>query len=222
MKINFTNTERPLVYGLKLETAHSSNLFLQQLSQENWQVEAFKKVGWRSGGGRCTIDGVGRYNSKSNINSIRSHILKELFEYTLSDQFKSQWLTVMFEDPIFQKLWAADSVEQMASYTALQANYVLDNSMTKIALHLDNRLLLSTGMIYLNQTNELTAAQQATTFYTDQNRSDPLMINPQFGSGWAAANTHNSWHDGKNSSVHKRYSLLLGLTIDVGKLRAPI
>jgi hypothetical protein len=219
MKINFSNTERPLVYQLNLETVYSASSFINELDQENWQVEEFKKIGWKSGGGRHTIDGINRYNSKSTVPSIKGEILKQLVVYSLSDEFKARWLTKMLEDSTFCMIWGRSNLKQMMDFTTLQADYALDNSMTTIALHLDNRLLLGTGMIYLNETNDLTASQQSTIFYTDQERSNPLVIKPSFGSGWAAANTHNSWHEGKNLSIQKRYSLLLGLAIDVSKIR---
>jgi hypothetical protein len=75
-------------------------------------------------------------------------------------------------------------------------------------------------MIYLNQSDSETALQQSTTFYTDQNKSNPFVIEPKFGTGWAAANTHNSWHEGHNISTQPRYSLLLGISVDIGKIRA--
>lgn len=219
MKIAFSETERPLIHTLNLETDYSPAKFREELDNENWQVEVFKSVNGRAGGGRCTIDGVGRYNSKSSLESIRGNILKELFSHVLSEEFKRQWISEMIKDSTFCKMWGASKVEDIASYSVLQANYVLDNTMTKIAMHLDNRLLLATGMIYLNETNGIIQGQQATTFYTDQNKSNPLVIKPNFGKGWVAANTHNSWHEGFNMSSQKRYSLLLGISIDIGKIR---
>lgn len=220
MKLTFTNTERPMVYTLELETLHSANMFREELDNENWQVEAFKSVNGRVGGGRHTIDGVGRYNAKANLESIRGTVLKELFQHVLSDEFKLQWLSEMLNTPTFCKMWVASGAEDMANYTILQANYVLDNSFTRIGMHLDNRLLVATGMIYLNESAETIKSRQATTFYTDENKSDPLIITPNFGTGWAAVNTHNSWHEGINMSGQQRYSLLLGIAIDIGKLRS--
>lgn len=218
MKIIFENSQRPLVYRLKLESAYTADSFMQELPNENWQVEVFKNVGGRSGGKRCTINGVGRYSSKTAIDSIKGSILRELFTYTLSESFKVQWLSVMLEDPSFCKLWGTSNLDEISNYTIVQSNYILDNSHAKIGLHLDNRLLVATGMVYLNKSDNTTALQQSTTFYTDQNKSNPLVIEPKFGTGWAAANTHNSWHEGHNVSSQQRYSLLLGISIDVGRL----
>ena len=220
MKIIFENTQRPLIYGLKLESAYTADSFMQELPNENWQVEVFKNVGGRQGGKRCTINGVGRYSSRAVTDSIKGSILRELFTYTLSQSFKAQWLSAMLADPSFCKLWGSSDLDEISSYTIVQSNYVLDNSQAKIGLHLDNRLLVATGMIYLNQSDSETALQQSTTFYTDQNKSNPFVIEPKFGTGWAAANTHNSWHEGHNISTQSRYSLLLGISVDIGKIRA--
>jgi hypothetical protein len=219
MKITFGNTERPLVYTLNLETTYSPESIRTELDAENWQVEVFKNVGGRRSGGRCTIGGIGRYDSQSNLDLIRGPILKELFAYVLTEEFKRHWISELVKDPVFCKTWTSSSVNDIASFTKLQANYVLDKTMTRVVMHLDNRLLMSTGMIYLTNTTDFVQSKQSTTFYTDQNKSNPMVITPKFGTGWIAANTHNSWHEGMNMSGQERYSLLLGLAIDVGKIR---
>jgi hypothetical protein len=219
MKITFGNTERPLVYTLNLETTYSPESFRAELDTENWQIEVFKNVGGRRSGGRCTIDGIGRYDSQSSLGLIRGTILKELFSYVLTDEFKQQWISELVKDPVFCKTWTLNNVDDIASFTKLQANYVLDKTMAKVVMHLDNRLLMATGMIYLTDTTDFVQSKQTTIFYTDQNKSDPMVITPKFGTGWIAANTHNSWHEGMNMSGQERYSLLLGLAIDVGRIR---
>lgn len=224
MNITFTETKRSLVHTLALETDATADIFRQELDDQNWEVEVFKNVNGRTpgrqSGGRCTINGIGRYATHSSLELIQGTVLKELFSYAISDSFKLQWLSEFIKYPEFCKLWGSNNVEFIASYTVLNANYVLDNPKTTIALHLDNRMLLATGMIYLNETNDdLTQSLQSTTFYTDQNKSEPMVIKPNFGKGWVAANTHNSWHEGINTSNQKRYSLLLGLGIDITKIR---
>jgi hypothetical protein len=218
MKIHFAETERALIYTLNLETELSANDFRQELDAENWQVEQYKNVNGRDGGRRFTINGSGRYDSKSSLDLLRGSILKQLFSHVLSEEFKLQWLSEMVKNPAFCKLWGSSSVQDIANYTILQANYVLDKPGARISMHLDNRLLLSTGMIYLNQSSDATKPNQATVFYTDRDRSNPITITPAFASGWAAANTHNSWHEGFNKSEEKRYSLLLGMSINVAQI----
>jgi hypothetical protein len=218
MKITFTATERPLVSNLALETAYTPAHFRQELDKENWQVEVFKNVGGRRSGGRCTINGIGRYDSKTSHDMIQGLALKELFSYVLTDEFKIQWIAELAKEPAFCKMWAS-SPEDIASFTVLQANYVLDKTMTRVVMHLDNRLLVATGMIYLTDTTDFVQSKQTTNFYTSQEKSEPMVIVPKFGTGWIAANTHNSWHEGMNMSGQERYSLLLGLAINVGKIR---
>jgi hypothetical protein len=219
MNVEFENTTRPLVYSLKLETDYTSDILLQELEKENWQLETFKNVNGRQGGKRYTINGEGRYASKAATNAVSSPVLQDLLSYSMSRDFKTKWLSTMINTPAFCKLWGTSDVDRISSYTVIHANYLLDTTMAKIGLHLDNRLLVATGMIYLNESDSNSKPLQATTFYTDENKSNPLTILPNFGTGWVAANTHNSWHEGYNLSNQKRYSLLLGISIDVTGLQ---
>lgn len=138
--------------------------------------------------------------------------LKKIIEYFRSPEFKSLWINTLYEKKHgFRNLWMMDP-DVMYKSTECHGEFTRDMPGFENGIHCDYRLLVSTGMIYF--TNEDNAAH-ATFFYSNPQRENPIQIPSNFCQGWVHANDWDTWHDGWNRTENVRYSVLLGLTIDL-------
>lgn len=211
MNISISKSARNLVYSLKLDSGLSPQQVLECYANEEWEVETFARP--------LNLNRVTGYRQiimHSTRGMLDKRLLKtarliQLYEYILSPAVKNSIISMLYEDDEFSRLWGLNQ-SLLSNITKLTANYVIDLPGQHVKLHLDNRLLVGTGMIYLN---EKTEGNQSTRFYSDEKRSNPFIIEPGFQNGWFAANVQTNWHEGFNKANTNRLSILLGLGIDV-------
>jgi hypothetical protein len=211
MNINLIKSARDLVYNLQLESGLTSDQISELYAIEEWEVEVFnaeKRQANRGSEARHLIKGsVAR--DKLSKDLLKTDKLKSLYEYLQSDSLKTVIVDALYEDAEFKRLWGLNK-ESLLKLTKLVACFIIDRPGLHVKVHLDNRMLIGTGMIYLN---ELSDSRQSTIFYTDDQRSNPMEMPTGFQNGWFAANTHNSWHEGFNLAPTNRLSVLLMLKI---------
>ena len=150
------------------------------------------------------------WNLRYKLKNPKSPVLIKIMDFVNSDQVRDQVLDMLYSfNPAFQGLWSLDK-DQMRKWTSWHMEYMLDKPGFYLEPHNDYRRLVCAGMIYFNEYND---PDVATTFYTDRQYSDPMVVKNGLGTGWLAVNDYCNWHTGKNASNYDRYSALLGLTI---------
>ena len=78
-------------------------------------------------------------------------------------------------------------------------------------VHLDSKILIATGMIYLTPYDDV---NWTTAFHSSRESDATLQYAPSdFGNGWMHMNDWNSWHSGGNRSDQMRYTMLVPLTL---------
>ena len=211
MNVSIINSDRALIYNLQLDSGLTSAHISQFYSVEEWEVESINQAQRQANRGtglRHLIKGsTSRGTPQREL--LKTDELKSLHDYVQSDAMKNIIVDKLYEDDTFKRLWGV-SKQTMLQLTKFIACFVTDLPGLTVKLHLDNRMLVGTGMIYLNDKSD---GRQSTVFYTDEQKSNPLEIHTGFQNGWFAANTHNNWHEGFNHATTNRLSILLMLQI---------
>jgi hypothetical protein len=208
--------EREYIFSISMDCGYSGQQIINELEKPDnfWEVEVpgGQPVNQNRDFGKRWVLGGRRGALEPNIeNPVLSSIVKQ----AMSEDFKLQIIQQLYASNTFGRLWGMRP-ELMISLSRSWASFVKDYPGTTVKLHLDNRSLIATGMIYFVEGDN---PEMSTTFYTDDKRSNPQRIKTGMCQGWLAANTHDSWHEGYNTIIGNeadakiRYSLLLGLQI---------
>jgi hypothetical protein len=213
MNLSIIKSDRDLVYNLHLNSDLTSNQVTELFAIEEWEIETFpqatKQANRGSGLRHLIKDSKTRTGLRKEL--LKTNQLKDALDYFQSDTLKNIIVTELYNDTEFKRLWGI-SKESLLKITKLTACFLTDLPGLNVKIHLDNRMNVGAGMIYLNDTSD---GRQSTVFYTDDQKSNPLEIPTGFQNGWFAANTHNSWHEGFNLATTNRFSIIFNLGISV-------
>jgi hypothetical protein len=213
MNLSIIKSERDLVYNLHLNSDLTSDQVSELFAIEEWEIETFQqatKQANRGSGLRHLIKGS-KTRTGLHKELLKTEKLQIVQDYFQSDILKNIIVTKLYEDTEFKRLWGI-SKESLLKITKLTACFITDLPGLNVKIHLDNRMNVGAGMIYLNSQSD---GRQSTVFYTDDQKSNPLEIPTGFLNGWFAANTHNSWHEGFNLATTNRLSIIFNLGISV-------
>lgn len=192
MKATFIQT-RPSLYELHLtDLPHSREQILAELRQESWTQEP------------------GAIDGKFRAWGLTSTVLREYLDYFHSREFHQLAVEQLYLDSEFKDLWWTP-IEKFVDLTVGSAIWTYDKPGYEASVHIDNRRLVASGMVFFNSIEE--NIDHSTVFYTDQHLSDPAYMPTGFGKGWLAANTHTSWHEGYNRSDQDRYNIYYSLML---------
>ena len=145
-----------------------------------------------------------------------SQKLQDLQRFFSSTEWKEQWVRWMFDNIAgFDSDWGWREPEQMLECVHSHGEFTLDKPGFVNCLHTDFRRLVATGMVYFTCKDDPNVSSY---FYDTYQRDNPVRIPTLFGSGWIHANGNDTWHEGFNKTESKRYSMLLGLTLNVTKI----
>lgn len=194
MQIHF-NKIRDFVYEVNLDITDSRADLIKDLETEYWTPDQDNLIE--------------RYYLEWG--SIQSPRLQKLRDYACSDEFRYSVIDQLYNEPLFSGYWSIGP-DRMKQVTNSFGTILRDQPGYHCGLHLDNRLLVATGMIYFCEQDDYDIS---TEFYTSCDKTDPVRITTGFGRGWVAANMHDSWHDGWNRSVHDRYSMIMGVSLKI-------
>ena len=213
MNLSIIKSDRDLVYNLHLNSDLTSDQVSELFAIEEWEIETFpqatKQANRGSGLRHLIKDSKNRTGLRKEL--LKTNQLKDALDYFQSDTLKNIIVTELYNNTEFKRLWGI-SKESLLKITKLTACFLTDLPGLNVKIHLDNRMNVGAGMIYLN---ELSDGRQSTVFYTDDQKSNPLEIPTGFQNGWFAANTHNSWHEGFNLATTNRLSIIFNLGISV-------
>jgi hypothetical protein len=139
--------------------------------------------------------------------------LKDILAFISSDTVKRQIIAQLYQDfPHISALWEGWSQDQMNTHTVWGGQYLRDRPGFYLETHLDTRLQVATGLIYLNDTDDI---NWSTFYYTDKFKTDEIRISNNFGQGVLHINDHDTWHEGYNRTNKDRYLMIVGLLINV-------
>jgi hypothetical protein len=212
MQLELDNVIRPGVYQVNLTGVDAKRIdLLRELIEQPWQPEVVTRqvqANERGTGGRFNLQDLIR--GEYDVSRLTGKIMREIYEGCRTDEFRKSMIRILYQNDLFKRIWAMPP-ELLFKRTTSWGYWVKDEQKTTVELHLDNRTIVCSGMIYfVNTHNE----DITTRFYTDPNRSNEVSVKTGWQTGWIAPNTHDSWHEGGNRSVTDRYALLLGLSID--------
>lgn len=138
-------------------------------------------------------------------------IFSELRMFFTSQDFQDQILNVISSDEsFFNEYWKTDRTNFK---NRVMPVYECDIDKPGFVMqpHIDNRIQVIVGMCHFISEDD---TKQSTTFYTDNQCSNPLRMPTGFGVGWVAANLHNTWHSGHNLSDQNRMSIKFGTQLN--------
>lgn len=200
--INKTNKRR--LFTLDFDFKISRDQLLEELENEDWRSPGdYNPLG---------IDLWSAQRSKVLDPRITNRFMHGIRDYLQSNQLKMQLIGKMFEhlpDLTWEYNW---NPESCSDETILHAEFTRDAPRFVNVLHTDYRKLVATGMIYLTESD---SEDLCTMFYDTQDRQNPVRMETNFGQGWWHANGNDTWHEGWNRTDSYRYSILLGLTMNV-------
>jgi hypothetical protein len=191
--IKFIDTNRDFLHQIDLENLPMSQFDIQQeLDTAEWQSFGM--------------------TLRQRFSTPKTPALQDITKFMLSDQLKRTVLDKVWEDTRMLDDWQI-TANDMMDVTSSLVSWVNDAPGYKAGLHLDPRLVVVTGWIYFAKNND---PDLTTEFYTDNNRSNPMLMETGFGKGWILANTNNMWHDGWNKTQNNRYSMSYFILLNTG------
>ena len=143
-------------------------------------------------------------DSRTYCHAPKSIILQEMLDYVLKEA-KRLLEEMCSLDQFKNDQWHLKSTEQMTRNTVVLGSFVRDAPGFNTDIHIDSRMTVCAGMLFFNKDND---SDQATTFYSSPNPTDPIQMSSQYGKGWYAANTAMNWHTGGNTSSRNRYAIM--------------
>lgn len=186
---------------VKLITPYTYNELKKEFENENWVNHS----DWERAGNP--------HLNRSALAYPESPILQEIVNYLSSNEVKKKIIDSMYSFfPEIQFNWDGWSNEKMYDVTLWGGQFLKDKPGFSIAPHIDTRIQIMTSLIYFIDGND---PNQATTFYTDKTLSEPWTAETGVGLGTLHVNDFDVWHEGCNKSEKDRYSIILGLIINV-------
>jgi hypothetical protein len=187
---------------IKLTVPYTCSVLLEEFKKEKWVNHADYEE--RAGNPHLHRAALAYPNSV---------ILQEIVNYISSDEVKEKIVYTMYDMfPNIQYMWDGWSKEKMYKSTLWGGQFLKDGPGFMIEPHIDTRLQILTSIIYFIEDND---PNQATTFYTDKNCSNPWVAETGIGLGTLHINDYDVWHEGSNRSEKDRFLMSLGLIINV-------
>jgi hypothetical protein len=197
MQSNFVKLRGPL-YQLKVELPCDYTTIIHEFQDQPWIAD---QAGY----------GQDNFDTRYRLREPTSELLKDLVRQVEHDTFKKELIAALYSDPFFPGYWGV-TPEKMDQITHLYALYTWDCPGYSIRIHTDDRMHVAQGMIYFINGDD---PKQSTYAYTSKEGADPLRVPTGYGCGFVNANLNDSWHTGQNSSNQDRYSLMIGLRLNL-------
>jgi len=186
---------------MRLNMPYDYDTLIVELEKEDWEKSSREDIGiqW-PGGGRSKLD----YPA--------SPILRKIIDYLRSSEAKKAVIENLYETihqlPGRWNYWTA---ERMFANTTLHGELTRDAPGFVQQVHLDSKILVATGMIYLTPHQDV---NWETAFHSSKEDDATLQYAPSdFGNGWMHMNDWDSWHSGGNRTDQMRYTILVPLTL---------
>lgn len=202
---NITFELEPLNYkviGVNFSNGHTQEEIVNELKQEDWIPY----------GAETKIDHDLWQGYRYKVHRPKSPMLQQIIRYFLQNSTKRKVVDMLYKTkPEFTSQWGMHP-DMMMNNSVLHAEFSKDRPGFENGVHCDYRLLIATGLVYFTTHDSI---DHCTMFYDDPQRSNPYQVPSDFGQGWIHANDWNTWHDGWNRTDEDRYSMLLGLTVEL-------
>jgi hypothetical protein len=198
--------DRMNVGQLQIKMPYSYDQIHEELIREDWK-ESFGHA-----------DYWGGYRSSCNKPIEKNQKMNHIIRYLRSNEFKLQFVNEIYRlSPDTKSRWNM-SVEEMVSHTNLSSTFLKDKPGFVNELHTDYRVLVGTALIYLGKEDN---TDLSTMFYTSESRDRPFRMTTNFGDGWIHSNRNETYHEGWNRTDEDRYGIILGLGVNITRVRNP-
>jgi hypothetical protein len=197
MQVNFTHL-RNYVYEADFQFDYTPEVILEHLQSAMWipNINGYSQKGFAA------------REDLTNPNPV----LQSVLNYFNSESFQQSIVNTLFENLDFTNAYWPIQPDNFKKIISSSGRFIKDHPNFTTGIHLDNRLLVASGMCYFINGDD---PNQSTNFYSSRKADNPIRIPTGLAKGWMAANTENSWHDGYNRSDKNRYSILYSLSIKV-------
>jgi hypothetical protein len=205
--LNFKITPKDRVSTLQLDMPYTRSELLTELENEEWVspgiINPLNADLWNGTRFKCMHPKPEHSKLTALANFLNSgqtkhQLISWLFDTTPSLSYEYDW-----------------TVDTMYKHCSLHSEITRDSPGFINVLHTDYRKLVATAMIYLTDRDDPTLS---TYFYDTMERDNPIRMPTNFGHGWLHSNGNNTWHEGWNKTPEVRYTILLGLTMNVTPL----
>lgn len=140
-----------------------------------------------------------------------SNILRQIKKFLSSETVKEKIINSFYLNfPLIKEMWDGWSPEQMIQKTLWDCVFFKDEPGYFMERHLDTRLNVATGIIYLNLESD---EKRTTVYYTDKHGKDELKIPNSFCQGVISINNHDTWHSACNRTCDNRYVIMIALML---------
>jgi hypothetical protein len=184
---------------MQLNMPYTFDEVKSELDKEDWEWDRHDlNRNWPCGG-------------RAKLKSPASPLIKEIADYLCSYNAKTTIVNGLYQYiSQCEERWRW-SLDQMLLNTTLHSEFTRDKPGFLQGVHMDTKVLVATGMIYLTEKDDPLVS---TYFHTDNQGNNPVKTPSNFGNGWFHLNDWNSWHSGGNRSNDIRYTILVPLTLN--------
>ena len=207
LALHFTESTKHRVSTMRLDMPYSRDELIVELENEDWvspgAINPLNIDLWNGERFKCMNPKPHHPKLTSILNFFKSpetkyQIVSWLFNTTPSLSYEYNW-----------------TVETMCRHCTLHGEITRDSPGFVNVLHTDYRKLVATGMIYLTENDD---PNLSTYFYDTMQRDNPVRIPTNFSNGWLHSNGNDTWHEGWNKTPKVRYTILIGVTMNVTPL----
>lgn len=206
--LNFKATPKYRVSTVQLDMPYTRSELLTELENEEWvspgNINPLGVDLWHSTRFKCM-------HPKAEHTKLTA--LTNFFNSNHAKHQLVSWLFTTAPALSFEYDW---NIDTMCDHCLLHGEITKDSPGFVNVMHTDYRKLVATGMIYLTERDD---PNLSTYFYDTMQRDNPVRMSTNFGNGWVHSNGNDTWHEGWNKTPNMRYSILLGLTMNVTPVR---
>lgn len=179
--------------AISLDIPFESHEVIKDLENEDWSTKS-------------------EHSSKRSVLiTPSSSILKEIKKFISSDSVKEQIINSFYKNfPSIKDAWNGWSEKQMAQKTLWDCAFIKDEPGFFMENHLDTRINIATGIIYLNKDPD---EKRTTVYYTDKDGNNELKISNNFCQGVISVNDYNTRHSVRNDTDNSRYIIAVVLIL---------
>ena len=190
MKLEFKEA-RKKVWSVDLNLNLSYENIVKEFESEDWIFREKKDTGRRD-----------------YVQNIKSPILKQIYDYAVSDQAKIDLINNFYTFKGIEHLYGGLSADEMFKRTKLRGRFHKCMKGYELGPHLDHRLHIGTMIFYFTNGD---IPEWSTYYYTTENKKDEYRMPTGLGKGTCHINDYDTWHYACNFFEEPRYNLIIGL-----------
>lgn len=191
------------LFFTKFITPYSYEEIVSELKKESWVP--FSNID-------TTGNSEGHWPLRFKLMQPKSLLLQRIHNFFSSSDLRRSVIDQLY--CLDLKNLYGQTKDTLFKNTLFHGEFTLDKPGFECGRHIDYRLLVATGGIYLSEKDD---ENISTYFYTDNKKdTEPhTRATTNYGDGWLQVNGNDVWHDGWNRSNSDRFSMLTALTLNL-------